>query len=71
LPAIAVPMVGVPGTVAGVTELDAEEAEPVLTLFVAVTVKVYAAPFVRPVTVMGEVVFVPANPPETRLPCSL
>jgi hypothetical protein len=46
--------VGAPGTVAGVTGLDAEEALPVPTLLVAVTVKVYAVPLVRPVTVMGE-----------------
>ena len=43
--------VGMP--TAGVTELDAEEAEPVPALLVAVTVKVYAVPFVRPVTVIG------------------
>ena len=39
-PAVAVPMAGAPGTVAGVTEFDAEEASPVPTLFVAITVKV-------------------------------
>ena len=49
LPAVAVPMVGAPGTVAGVTLLDAADAAPVPTLFVAVTVKVYAVPLVRPV----------------------
>jgi hypothetical protein len=45
--------VGASGTVTGVTEFDAADAEPVPTLFVAVTVKVYAVPFVSPVTVMG------------------
>ncbi len=40
LPAVAVPMVGAPGTVAGVTELEALEAAPVPTALVAVTVKV-------------------------------
>jgi len=40
LPAAAVPIVGAPGTVAGVTLLDAAEADPVPTEFVAVTVKV-------------------------------
>ena len=40
LPAVAVPMVGAPGTVAGVTELDAPEAGPVPTALMAATVKV-------------------------------
>ena len=43
LPAVAVTLVGAPGTVAGmtgVTELEAAEAEPVPTALVAVTVKV-------------------------------
>jgi hypothetical protein len=41
LPAIAVALVGAPGTVAGVTLLEAAEAGPVpTTAFVAVTVKV-------------------------------
>jgi hypothetical protein len=41
LPAVAVPMVGAPGTVVadGVTLLDAAEAGPVPTELVAVTVK--------------------------------
>lgn len=38
--AVAVPIVGAPGTVAGVALLDADEAEPVPTPLVAVTVKV-------------------------------
>ena len=40
LPPVAVPIVGAPGTVAGVTLLDAAEAAPVPALLVAVTVKV-------------------------------
>ena len=52
LPAVAVPIVGGPGVVAGVTLLEADEAAPVPALFVAVTVKVYAVPLVSPVTVM-------------------
>ena len=40
LAAVAVTLVGAPGTVAGVTELEAELAEPVPTALVAVTVKV-------------------------------
>jgi hypothetical protein len=51
-PATAVPIVGAPGTVTGVAELEAELAVPVPTAFVAVTVKVYAVPLVSPVTVI-------------------
>jgi hypothetical protein len=57
------PTVGVPGTVAGVTEFEAAEAVPVPTALVAVTLKVYAVPFVRPVTTIGEDAPVPVNPP--------
>ena len=62
-PATALTEVGAPGTVAGVTELEAEEATPVPTAFVAVTVKVYAVPFVKPVTVIGELPPVAVCPP--------
>ena len=44
---------GAPGTVDGVALEDAVEAEPVPDAFVAVTVNVYAVPFVRPVIVHG------------------
>ena len=54
LPPVAVPMVGEPGTVAGVTEFEGDDAVPVPTELVAVTVNVYAVPFVSPVTVIGE-----------------
>jgi len=40
LPAVAVPIVGAPGTAAGVTELEAPDGGPVPFAFVAVTVKV-------------------------------
>jgi hypothetical protein len=66
LPAVAVPMVGAPGTVpvAGVTLFDAAEATLVPMALVAVTVKVYAVPFVRPLTVIGAFALpVPVNPP--------
>jgi hypothetical protein len=63
LPAVAAPIVGIPGTVAGVIELEAAEAAPVPTLFVAVTVKVYAVPFVKPTTTIGDVVSAPVKPP--------
>ena len=49
LPAVAVPMVGAPGTPAGVTLFEAAEAGPVPIALVAVTVKVYAVPLVSPV----------------------
>jgi len=39
-PAVAVPIVGAPGTVEGVTGFEAELAGPVPLAFVAVTVKV-------------------------------
>jgi hypothetical protein len=48
---VAVPIVGAPGSVAGVTEADAADEIPDPVAFVADTVKVYAVPFVRPVTV--------------------
>jgi hypothetical protein len=38
---------------AGVTLLEGLDAGPVPAAFVAVTVKVYAVPFVNPVTVIG------------------
>ncbi len=63
-PGVAVPMVGAPGAVAsGVAELEGVEAGPVPTALVAVTVKVYAVPLVRPLTVIGLVVPVPVKPP--------
>ena len=46
----------------GVTELLAAEAEPVPAELVAVTVKVYAVPLVKPVTVMGLEEPVPVKP---------
>ena len=55
LPAVAVPIVGAPGTVAGVTLFDAADGALVPTALVAVTVHVTAAPFVSPGTVMGDV----------------
>ena len=53
-PAVAVPIVGAPGTVARVTLLEGAEAGPVPAALVAVTVKVYAVPLVNPVTVTGD-----------------
>ena len=50
---VALTDVGAPGTVEGVAEAEAVEAEPVPDAFVAVTVNVYAVPLVRPVIVHG------------------
>jgi hypothetical protein len=65
LPATAVTLVGAPGTVgaAGVTEVEADETTELPFAFVATTVKVYAVPFVNPVTVIGVPVPVPVKPP--------
>ena len=54
---------GAPGTVAGTTDADAEEAEPVPALFVAVTENVYEVPLVRPITVQVVVAVVHVNEP--------
>ena len=63
LPAVAVPIVGTPDTVAGVAELLVTDDALVPTAFVAVTVNVYVVPFVNPVTVTGEPLPVALNPP--------
>ncbi len=57
------PIVGAPGIVDGTTELLVPEEVLVPFAFVAVTVNVYVAPFVRPVTVIGDDPPVPVNPP--------
>jgi hypothetical protein len=54
-PPVATTLVGGPGTVAiGVTAVDGEEATELPFELVATTVKVYAVPFVNPVTLRGE-----------------
>ena len=50
---VALTDVGAPGTVDGVAAAEAVDAAPVPLAFVAVTVNVYAVPFVRPVIVHG------------------
>ncbi len=50
-PAVPVTPVGAPGVVAGVTAAEGDESGPVPTAVTAATVKVYAVPLVRPVTV--------------------
>ena len=72
LPAVAVPIVGAPGTVAatfGVTLFDAAEVAPAPIAFVALTVNVYAVPLVRPVTLIDVhgAVQVPVLPPTTEV----
>ena len=63
LPLVTVPIVGASGTVAGVTTLlTLEEALTPMAL-VAVTTKVYAVPFERPVIVIGEAPPVAVWPP--------
>ena len=44
-------MVGAPGTVTGVTELDSDDWALVPMALMAATLKVYAVPLVSPVTV--------------------
>jgi hypothetical protein len=56
LAVVAIPMVGAPGTVAGVTLLESDEATLVPTPFVAVTVQVTGVPLVSPLTTMGELI---------------
>ena len=46
---VAVPIVGASGTVAGVTELDAVDKLDVPAELVAVVLKKYVVPFVKPV----------------------
>ena len=62
-PAVAVAAVGAPGVVYGVTALDAAEAEPDPTPFVAVTVKVYEVPGVKPVTLQVSAAVVHVSKP--------
>jgi hypothetical protein len=63
LPAVAVPIVGVCGTVVAVILFDALDALDVPAAEVAVTVNVYATSDCSPVTVIGELEPVPVNPP--------
>jgi hypothetical protein len=62
-PFVAVPIVGAPGSVEGVTEFEAALAGLLPLRFVATTVKVYAVPLVRPVITIGLKVPVLVNPP--------
>ena len=57
--AVAVPIVGAPGTLAVVTLLEAALWPPVPAPFVAVTENVYDVFAAKPVTLIGEVALVP------------
>jgi hypothetical protein len=63
LPGVGVRAVGESGIVIGVTLFETTEVAPVPTTFIAFTVKVYAVPFVKPVTVIGEPLPVPVKLP--------
>ena len=57
LPAVADPIVGAPGTVAGakgVTLFELADAAPVPIAFVAFTLQVTATPLARPLIVIGD-----------------
>ena len=64
LPGVAVPIVGAPGTVLGVTLFDGADDAPVPTPLMAATLNVYAVPLARPFTVIDVhgAVQVPAMP---------
>lgn len=66
-PDVAVPIVGASGTVAGTIELDVPDDVLVPKAFVAVTVKVYVVPFVRPVITIGDEPPVAVKPPVLEL----
>ena len=59
LPGVAVPIVGAPGTVAGIADTGLLEV-PCPTAFTAATVKSYDVPFVKPVTVAVVEVEIPS-----------
>ena len=73
LATVAVPIVGAPGTVGvtGVTEFDAADATDVPAEFVAVTVKVYAVPVVKPETVIALVHVAAVNVPVMAVPTAV
>jgi hypothetical protein len=49
-------MVGAPGAANGVTSFDGGDAAPIPALLLAVTVKLYLTPLMRPFTVTGDAV---------------
>ena len=67
LPSVADTNVGDPGTVAGVAVTVAVDDSESPTPLVAITRKVYSTPFVRPSTVIGELLLVPVKPPGSAI----
>ena len=67
-PGEAVTDVGAPGTVAGITAEDADDAALVPTEFVAVTVNVYEVPLVKPDTVQAAVIGLPVLDVQVKPP---
>jgi len=63
VPAVTVPIVGAVGTPVGVALAENADAAPVPIAFVAVTVKVYAWPLLRPLTTRGEPLPLAVSPP--------
>ena len=63
LPDVAAPIVGAPGTPAGVALLDAADGRLVPIALVSTTVMGSAVPLVRPVTISGDAAPVTVNPP--------
>ena len=55
VPAVAVPIVGAPGIVAGITTLEGFDGKPVPLEFLAVTVNLYATPYVIDTPFVGPV----------------
>jgi hypothetical protein len=66
--AVAERLSGAEGTVRGVTALEAVDAEPVPAEFIALTLNVYAVPFVRPVTVTEVFELLPSEKVEYEPP---
>ena len=67
LPAVAVPMVGAVGTVAGVTLFDAADGALLPIALVAITVQVTGVPLVKPITVMGDIVLLALCAPQVAV----
>ncbi len=65
--AVAAPIVGAPGTVLGVTALDAPDDALFPAAFVARTWQVTAVPLARPLTVIGEAEPVPLWVPQNAV----
>ena len=67
LPAVAMPMVGAPGALAGVTLFEGSEGALEPTPLLATTVQDTATPFVRPVTAIGEFAPVAVRVPQVAV----